>query len=117
MTAATNRERLITTEGYLKDAFDILDVNKDGLITVDELKKTFAHGNSSSGTQNVQSDEEGLWDKLLKGIDKDGDGQINFYEFEDHMMQLLLQDTKARFSRALSESTAANTSAGQTTRS
>ena len=33
------------------------------------------------------------------------------------MMQLLLQDTKARFSRALSESTAANTSNGQTDRS
>ena len=112
MTAATNRERLITTEGYLKDAFDILDVNKDGLITIEELKKCFAHGNSSSGAEKVQSDEDGLWDKLLKGIDKDGDGNINFYEFEDHMMQLLMQDTKARFSRALSDSTAANTSNG-----
>lgn len=33
--------------------------------------------------------EEDQWDKLLKGIDKDGDGKINYHEFEAHMLQLV----------------------------
>ena len=38
VTAATNRQRLINGKGNLKDAFDILDVDKDGLISMEELK-------------------------------------------------------------------------------
>ena len=37
VTAATNRQRLINGKGNLKDAFDILDVDKDGLISIEEL--------------------------------------------------------------------------------
>ena len=89
VTAATNRERLITGEGHLKDAFDILDVDKDGLISIDEFKQTFANGVMGSGMEKIQSVEEDQWDKLLKGIDKDGDGKINYHEFEAHMLQLV----------------------------
>ena len=38
VTAATNRQRLINCNGNLKDAFDILDFDKDGLISMKELK-------------------------------------------------------------------------------
>ena len=65
------------------------DVNKDGLVSVDELKQAFAHGSLGSGTQKIQSVEDDQWDKLFKGIDKDGDGQINYHEFEEHMYKLL----------------------------
>ena len=53
MTAATNRERLITGEGHLKDAFDILDVDKDGLISIEEFKETFANGVMGSGMERI----------------------------------------------------------------
>ena len=42
VTAATDRRRLITGEGHLKKAFDILDIDKDGLISIEELKLSFA---------------------------------------------------------------------------
>ena len=49
VTAATNRTRLITGEGYLRKAFDILDIDKDGLVSIEELKHSFAQGSIGSG--------------------------------------------------------------------
>ena len=80
VTAASDRYRLITGEGHLKQAFDILDVDKDGEISIDELKKTFAYGNMGAGLQKEQSANvtDEMWDELFANIDKDGDGKINF---------------------------------------
>ena len=75
----------------MKQAFDILDVDKDGEISTDELKQAFAYGNMGAGmnrTQAVGANDE-LWDKLLGEIDSDGDGKINYQEFHDHMMILI----------------------------
>ena len=80
VTAASDRYRLITGEGHLKQAFDILDVDKDGEISTDELKQAFAYGNMGAGLQKEKSEgvSDGMWDELLANIDKDGDGKINF---------------------------------------
>ena len=38
VTVAINRQRLIDGKGNLRDGFDILDFDKDGLISIEELK-------------------------------------------------------------------------------
>ena len=47
----------------LKEAFEELDVNNDGKIDGEEIKKL-----------NVDS----KWKDVIKGIDLDGDGEINY---------------------------------------
>ena len=44
MTAATNRYRLIMDEANLRTAFNILDKDGNGSITLEELKECFSMG-------------------------------------------------------------------------
>ena len=39
-------------EGHLKQAFDILDGDKDGMISTEELKQAFAYGNMGAGLKS-----------------------------------------------------------------
>lgn len=75
-------------EGHLKQAFDILDGDKDGMISTEELKQAFAYGSMGAGLkkEKLKKVDDDEWDALLKGIDKNGDGKIDFDEFSDHMM-------------------------------
>ena len=45
MTAATNRYRLIMDEENLRTAFNILDKDGNGSITMEELQECFSMGN------------------------------------------------------------------------
>ena len=45
MTAATNRYRLIMDEENLRTAFNILDKDGNGSITLEDLKECFQMGN------------------------------------------------------------------------
>ena len=79
-------------ENHLRQAFDILDIDKDGSISIEELKQCFSYGNLGAGLNGQQTGErvdESLWDELLADIDKNGDGKIDFDEFTDHMMGLI----------------------------
>ena len=83
VTAASDRHRLIMGEGHLRQAFDILDGDRDGMISTEELKQAFAYGNMGAGlkTEKLKRVDDDQWDELLKGIDKNGDGKIDFDEF------------------------------------
>ena len=61
------------SELEMKDAFASLDRNKNGYISVEDLRHSFA----CMGEQ-LSSEEIAL---LLEEIDEDGDGYINFQEF------------------------------------
>ena len=91
VTAASDRYRLITGENHLKQAFDILDINKDGTVTIDELKECFSYGILGSGPKMEKADRVGddLWEQMLADIDTNKDGKIDFDEFKEHMMGLI----------------------------
>ncbi|KAK9051030.1 hypothetical protein SSX86_027655 [Deinandra increscens subsp. villosa] len=62
----------------LKDAFAVFDVDKNGLITEEELSDVL----KSLGENCTITDSR----KMIAGADRDGDGMINFAEFKDMMM-------------------------------
>jgi Ca2+-binding EF-hand superfamily protein len=60
----------------IKEAFDCFDINKNGYISVEELRAIFKL------LQEDVLDEE--LDEMINLADKEGDGQVNwisFYEF------------------------------------
>ena len=83
VTAATDRYRLIMGEGHLRQAFDILDIDHNGKISIEELKVCFSYGNFGAGHNTEKSErvDDDLWEELMTDIDKNGDGEIDFEEF------------------------------------
>ena len=61
--------RKILTEDRLEKAFKMFDRDENGLLSVDEIKSFFG-GN------------EKTWKKVLKEVDKNGDGEVDFEEFK-----------------------------------
>lgn len=70
-------------EGDLKEAFDVFDGDKDGLITVEELGLVL----SSMGLINEGSKREEDCREMIRKVDVDGDGMVNFDEFKKMMMR------------------------------
>ncbi|EEF50402.1 calmodulin, putative [Ricinus communis] len=63
---------------YLMDAFLIFDADKNGLISAEELKKVL----TNLGCDNCSLKK---CRRMIKGVDKDGDGSVNFEEFRSMM--------------------------------
>ena len=57
----------------LKKAFEVMDTNKDGFVTKDELK------NLLKGLGEDVTDE--VVDEMIKIADENGDGKVEFNEF------------------------------------
>ena len=57
----------------LKKAFEVMDANKDGVVTKDELKSLL------KGLGEEVTDE--VIDEMIKIADENGDGKIQFDEF------------------------------------
>ena len=71
----------------IKEAFDIFDVNKDGHISISELTKAME-------TLGFDSKNEAIY-KMIKEMDQDGSGTIDFAEFLD-MMTARISDQNTR---------------------
>lgn len=70
------------TEINLRQAFDLFDIDQNGQITPLELKHILSN---ASNKQDI-SDEE--WEAIIQEFDTNGDGQINFAEFKNMMLQM-----------------------------
>ncbi|KAF9679763.1 hypothetical protein SADUNF_Sadunf06G0048700 [Salix dunnii] len=68
-------------EGDLKEAFDVFDKDKDGLISVEELGLMLCSLGLKEGGR-VEDCEE-----MIRKVDMDGDGMVNFNEFKRMMMR------------------------------
>lgn len=66
-------------EGDLKEAFDVFDGDRDGLITVEELGLVLSTLGMKEG-ERLESCKE-----MIRKVDVDGDGMVNFDEFKKMM--------------------------------
>lgn len=81
VAAAFDRQMLLSKEN-LRVAFKIFDADGNGSITLDELQAVFAGGNASGKTEDV-------WNEIMASADANGDGEIDYNEFENSMMDVL----------------------------
>ena len=81
MAAAMNQEEKLSIK-KLQDAFNSFDTDKNGSIDKDELMRVFEF----SDDYNVQAISD-----MIKEVDLNGDGQIQFDEFKNMMMGDSLQ--------------------------
>lgn len=63
----------------MKSAFQIFDVNGDGVIDNEELKKLFAKQDMTDGQLKA----------IIKDFDFNADGGVNYEEFEKIMLKML----------------------------
>ncbi|KAG6411182.1 hypothetical protein SASPL_129260 [Salvia splendens] len=66
-------------DGDLRDAFDVFDGNKDGRITVEELGMVLSSLGFSEGSKIEDCKE------MIRKVDVDGDGMVDFEEFKKMM--------------------------------
>ncbi|XP_051152357.1 calmodulin-like protein 2 [Andrographis paniculata] len=65
--------------GDLREAFEVFDGNKDGLITVEELGLVLSSLGFSEGSKLEACKE------MIRKVDMDGDGKVDFHEFKKMM--------------------------------
>lgn len=80
--AACIDKKVLESVDYLKKAFNVLDSNNDGVISIEDFEDLF---NSYGGTKL----DVALWEDLLVEADRDGDGMVSFEEFQ-HAMKFVL---------------------------
>ena len=79
VTATANRKILLKDE-KLKQAFDYFDKDKSGSIGMDEIKQILG------GDQNLS---DNVWKQVVQEVDEDGNGEIDYQEFQKMMVQML----------------------------
>lgn len=66
-------------DDYLKTAFDMFDKDGSGKISVDELKQIL------QGEDMTNMVEPATLEQYLKEVDSNGDGELDFQEFQEMM--------------------------------
>jgi len=79
MALATEKNLLVTKDN-LKKAFESLDIDKNGSLSIAELEQAFG----TSGHKKTKK----FWMEFIKEIDEDGSGEVEFEEFFEGMKKL-----------------------------
>ena len=80
LVATSNHRSMENTEN-LKNLFEKIDPDGNGVISTDELKATFSS----------QQDEK-VWELLIAEVDKNGDGVISPEEFRQMMEEIIKKE-------------------------
>lgn len=78
--AATINKRQLLNETNLKAAFQLFDRDNGGSISAQEVAEILGH--------NMAKDKA-VWDDIIKEVDLNGDGQIDFTEFKQMMEKFI----------------------------
>ena len=79
ITGAIDKQAMLQ-KGNLKNAFDLIDSDNSGAITINELKNAF---------DSNETKDESLWKEIMLEVDKNRDNKITFDEFIDAMTGFL----------------------------
>ena len=79
ITAAIDRVAVLNKANLLS-AFQLIDKDGSGMITMDELQDAF---------DSKKSKDAQLWKDIMRDVDKNGDNQISLDEFMDAMTKYL----------------------------
>ncbi len=79
LTAAVNKNQLLS-RGNLETAYKLFDVDKNGTVTVDEVKQVFDFAG--------QKDQK-LWKEIMEEVDTNKDNIISFDEFINNMEKVM----------------------------
>lgn len=77
------------SEEKLRSAFALFDLDGSGTISAQELKTVLG----KLGGQKVQ---DLVWINMIKEVDRNGDGEINFEEFKGMMKYFIEQEKKQK---------------------
>ena len=83
--AASINKQTIVDQQNLKIAFEMLDGDRNGQITKDELREAFE-------TQSVKDDE--MWNRIIAEVDKNNNGTIDYDEFSEVMNRIVSSQYK-----------------------
>lgn len=78
-------EELYHYKDRLQDAFNLFDKDKSGKISVKELKKIIK--------QELGQSETDLWTSIVEDVDQNGDGELDFREFQEVMSRVKATST------------------------
>lgn len=78
LVAAMDKQKLLSTE-RLKAAFAAFDADHNGKITTTELRMML----DQKGAMDAQ-----VWESIISGVDKNGDGEVDWKEFKQMMLNL-----------------------------
>uniref|UniRef100_A0A7S3NFM7 EF-hand domain-containing protein n=1 Tax=Euplotes harpa TaxID=151035 RepID=A0A7S3NFM7_9SPIT len=73
--AATMEQNMYLKEENLRTAFKMFDKDGSGKISIEEMKQVLGAG------VDGQTEDEEEWNELIKEVDINGDGEIDFEEF------------------------------------
>ena len=94
-TAASDRAKVLN-EKYLRQAFDIMDIDGDGKLRADEIRACFSTGKIGEYEAAGVAADEAFFAKIIEQIDVNGDGYVTYEEFESHMLDMLKEGKKGQ---------------------
>jgi len=80
VAAAINRKNLLSEE-KMQTCFNMFDKDKSGKISLNELK---------SMLQGSTVVEDAVWEDLIRQADQNGDGEIEYEEFRDLLLKMIV---------------------------
>ena len=66
-------QKIIDEDEYLRNLFDTMDRNKNGVISLHELRYIVLHSNEEISEEDIEL--------LMESVDQDKDGFISYNEF------------------------------------
>mmetsp|Transcript_38882 Transcript_38882/g.59085 ORF Transcript_38882/g.59085 Transcript_38882/m.59085 type:complete len:100 (+) Transcript_38882:1216-1515(+) len=80
LVATINEENLLNIKN-LQAAFNMFDKERKGTISIDNIRVVL------SSSKNMMNDK--LFKKIMREVDENGDGMIQFHEFKEMMIKNL----------------------------